>query len=472
MILRRLSIRARIALPFTALSVAVTVGTAFLAVSVVSSALEARLARQMVRASEVLSEGGLAVNPAALQRLKPIIEADIVTYSASGEVVASTLDRGAAGEIERLVIGAAPGGELFSLSQPVVVRELGHAGRRYKVAYRPLREPPDTAVAFLADTSEIEEATATIARAIAMVAGVIILLTAVLSQLIARGITLPLQHLVGVTRQLSAGDLGHRAVVPGPGEIGTLARAFNEMAERLRESEEKLVRSERLAAAGRIAAGIAHDIRNPLSSIRMQAQLLRVKLEPGPASQEALNAILREIERLEWVVKGLLDLVRPGELQLARTSVNHLVERALRLMESQLAHRKIDVVRHLAADVPDAVADGDRLTQALLNVILNAADAMPAGGTLTVTTRLRPERGSVSIEIADDGEGIDPAVRARLFQPFVTTKRGGVGLGLVNVLNTVERHGGSVELVPREGGGTRAVLTLPLDPAAGPGKPR
>jgi signal transduction histidine kinase len=150
---------------------------------------------------------------------------------------------------------------------------------------------------------------------------------------------------------------------------------------------------------------------------------------------------------------------------LAPAEVNAVVDRALALMEAQLAHRKVVVERRLDPGAPKALLDADRLTQALLNVILNAADAMPNGGTLTVATSRAADGGAVALEIADDGVGLPPGVRERVFEPFFTTKRDGVGLGLVNTRSVVERHGGSITLEPGAPRGTRAVITLPF---AGP----
>ena len=137
------------------------------------------------------------------------------------------------------------------------------------------------------------------------------------------------------------------------------------------------------------------------------------------------------------------------------------MEAAIRSVESGLGHRKIVVRRALTADLPKVPIDAHRLQNALLNLIENAADAMPEGGTIALSTRLRPEKGAVEIEVIDDGCGIDPAIRDRLFDPFFTTRREGVGLGLVNTKSIVERHGGRVALQPGEQRGARAIITLP-----------
>jgi two-component system sensor histidine kinase HydH len=190
----------------------------------------------------------------------------------------------------------------------------------------------------------------------------------------------------------------------------------------------------------------------------MQAQLLRPRLDGTTPAQESLQAILRDIDQVEWVIKGLLELSRPGELKTEPASVNDVLEDVLRQVTAQFRHRKI-ALESRPGDVPTLPLDVDRFKQALLNLLINGADAMPSGGRLVVETRA--DAAGVHVDICDEGAGIDPAIRPRLFDPFMSTKREGVGLGLVNSKSIVERHGGTIELLPREPHGTCARITLP-----------
>jgi signal transduction histidine kinase len=233
------------------------------------------------------------------------------------------------------------------------------------------------------------------------------------------------------------------------------------MMTRLRESEARVVRSEKLALTGMLAARVAHDIRNPLSSIKMQAQLLRRRIGATADATDPVAPLLRDIDQVDWVVKDLLELARPGELRIGSTNVNDAIDDVLEQMIPQLTHRKIVVERRLRPDLPPIAADVDRIKQALRNLVVNAAEAITSGGTLTVATDVTPDESSVTIEIQDDGAGIDPAVAPRIFDPFVSTKHEGVGLGLFNTRSIVERHGGTVDLVSRGDRGARARITLP-----------
>ncbi len=465
------TIQLKIALPFTLLFAATSLVVALISSSLISRTLEERLQSQIEEVSEMISQAGFAMNPAILENLKAVVGAEIVTYRRDGEVIVSTLG----GEGERALLDAirspAVIDPIFAQGEPLVIRRLSAAGRSYRIAYRLLRSPPGTLVALAFPTSDIEETASAIARSIGVIALLAIAVMALLSQLIARSITSPIKQLVESTGRLAAGDLGHTARVESRDEVGQLGLAFNDMVKRLRASEQELLHSEKLAVTGQLAARVAHDVRNPLSSIKMQAQLLRNKLGPGQSGRGSLEAILREIERVERVVEGLLDLSRPGELTLEIGNVNEVLEEALRAAEPTLTHRKVAIERRLERDLPAARFDGDRLENALLNLIANAADAMPEGGTLVAATGSAEDGSTLFLEIRDHGPGIDPGVRDKLFDPFFSTKREGVGLGLLNTKSIVERHGGRVDLLKGDPAGTRARITLPvadLEPLAQP----
>jgi two-component system sensor histidine kinase HydH len=171
--------------------------------------------------------------------------------------------------------------------------------------------------------------------------------------------------------------------------------------------------------------------------------------------------VLHDVDQVETVVRGMLELAKPGELQKRPTSLKELLEGILRQLAPQLAHRKIQVETDIGSDLPELGLDQQRFRQALLNLIFNAADAMPDGGTLRISAVPTSQGRTVQLDVCDDGVGIDPAVAGRLFDAFVTTKRDGVGLGLLNTKAIVESHGGTIELTAREGRGTRARIELP-----------
>ena len=453
----------RIAIPFTILFIVAILATAVVSQSLISRTLETRLHEQVERASEVMALSDFALNRPILERLKQLINADIVTYTLDEEVLATTLDEVQDADLLARIRSGRLAREALVSDTGLVLADFEHDAMPYTVAYRPIPGQAETVIAFVVDTTDVAAARSAIARTLAVIGLAMIAMMAFISQLIARGIGSPIDQLVTFTKSVASGERSASAPVTGGEEVGRLAESFNDMVERLREYEDKLLQSEKLAVTGLLAAQIAHEIRNPLLSMKMEGQLLQTKLQPGTRDEELIEAILREVDRVEWVVKGLLELARPGELRLVAADVNQCVREVLDRTALQLRHREIEVFRNFQRDLPKTLLDVDRFKQALLNVVLNAAEAMTKGGRLMTRTSVSDDAASIIIEIIDTGAGVDPSVRDRLFDPFVSTKLEGVGLGLVNAKGVAERHRGTIDVVPGpEGVGTRVKIELPI----------
>ena len=238
---------------------------------------------------------------------------------------------------------------------------------------------------------------------------------------------------------------------------------------RVRELEEQLRRSDRLAALGVLAAGVAHEVRNPLVGVRAAAQLLEREPAFPPVLREFTGVIIREVDRLNHLVDDLLTFAGRRPPCIAACNLNRLVDEALRLEEPRVQAARVAVTRQYDPAVPSVAGDAERLLQVFLNLIRNGAEAMLAGGgELTVRTRF--ERLSTQcggrpagvVEIVDSGPGVPADVRGRLFTPFFTTKDGGTGLGLPISLRIVEEHGGALEVQSQAGQGTTLRVWLPL----------
>lgn len=245
------------------------------------------------------------------------------------------------------------------------------------------------------------------------------------------------------------------------------------------ERLEQLHRAERLAAVGQLAAGVAHEIRNPLTAIRSTLQYLQKTDAAGPeaavgrSEDRALMAdLLEEVDRINGTISALLGMTRSGPFQPHRLDAATVLEGAVRLVEAQARQQTVEVVRRYTADQYFVHGDGGQLRQVLLNLLLNALQAMPEGGRLTVEARvgspgpgsLEEETPVVELRVRDTGVGI-PAARLRtVFDPLFTTKREGTGLGLSICHGIVERHGGAMFLESREGSGTVVTVRLPRLP--------
>jgi two-component system, NtrC family, sensor kinase len=305
----------------------------------------------------------------------------------------------------------------------------------------------------------------------------------------------PLRWLVAGTKRIGTGDYAHRVEVTSGDELGLLAREFNSMAAAIEEREHLLIRSERMAAAGRIASHITHEIRNPLSSISLNTELLEEELgaldpaatgggdgggaesaqRPSDEAKGLLRAIRKEVDRLTEITEEYLRFARLPRPRLEPESINEIFLDLLSFMRGELEARGITVERSLDPDLPTVEADENQLRQAFLNLLRNAGEAMSAGATLTVSTRAT--EGRVAIRITDTGSGIDPEDLPRVFEPFFSTKEGGTGLGLALTQQIVQEHGGTIEVESVAGRGTTFTIELPAqrppsgtqarDPAAG-----
>lgn len=459
---RRFSIQSKIVFPFTLLFTVVIVATSLITIAIVSRRMDERIEGQMEHMAEAISiMGGFLLSDDFLDkiRIRELVGADIIAYKNNGNVAATTMNRDEVAEA-MAVVKSSEVEQILSLpdSEPVI-RNIRYQDQPHKVIYRRLGTSDEyTILSLIVSTADIAQAKRRSAITIGLVAVSGILLVAIVGSIIAGSITAPVKQLVGVTEQIAAGDLTAEAVVRTRDEIGTLANSFNQMTRDLRASRDKLIQSEKLAAVGQLAAGIAHEIRNPLTSIKMIVQLLGRRLKEDKAGRESVQAVLDEINRLEVIINGLLDLTRPMELVLKSTNVADVINDILKFMEPDIRHRKIELVKQVDETLPEAMLDADRVKQVFMNVILNSMQAMPEGGELTINCHHDSEAGAVQVEIWDTGVGMSQEVLEHAFEPFFSTKSDGTGLGLANVKKIMELHGGNIRIESEEGRGTKMTI--------------
>jgi signal transduction histidine kinase len=289
--------------------------------------------------------------------------------------------------------------------------------------------------------------------------------------LVAQRLLSPIRTLTEGVKAVGAGDLSRQVAVRSRDEIGVLAREFNAMAASLARQRSELLRAERLAAVGRIASQITHEIRNPLNAISLNAELLAEELGPGGAGEAPalLKAIGREIDRLNAVVEDYLRFARLPKPHKAREDLNEILSGLLDFIAPEMAAARVEVRRELRPGLPPVLGDEGQLRAAFLNLLRNGREAMPGGGTVTVRTRLA-EGGEVEAEVRDTGAGIPEEVLPRIFDPFYSTKERGTGLGLAFALQVAQEHGGSLRCESQPGRGAAFFLRLPAggEPAVAP----
>jgi len=293
---------------------------------------------------------------------------------------------------------------------------------------------------------------------------------------IAGSIARPVHELAAASAAIAQGDFSHTLPIRSSDEIGSLTRSFNIMARSLEERDRllqertrlSLTRSERLASIGRLAAGVAHEINNPLTGVLTFAHLLLDEAPEGSRESKDLQTIIDASMRCKEIVQGLLNFSRQNHPQKTLSDLNKVLREALTLTRNQASIHQVAIVEKLDPELPGAVMAADQIQEVAVNVIVNAIDAMPDGGTLTVRSRTRDlecESG-VEFEIADSGSGIAPDDLDHVFDPFFTTKQTGkgTGLGLAVSYGVVTEHGGQIYIASETGQGTTVTVRLPVNP--------
>jgi len=289
--------------------------------------------------------------------------------------------------------------------------------------------------------------------------------------LIVRTFSRPLGRITVAAVQVTKGEYGTEVDLRHSNdEIGLLAESFNEMSrkmandiEQLRHLNEQLIRTEKLAAMGTLAAGVAHEVNNPLASISSLIQMMQSKNDLNEESRDRLKLISAQIQRITRVTKDMMDFARVRPAAKTRIDINEQIETSLRLASFDKSFQKIRLKKDFAENLSFVLGDRDQLQQVFLNLFLNARDAMPDGGELFIRTSESNEQ--IRIEIADGGIGIDETNLKQIFDPFFTTKPAGkgTGLGLAVCYGIVTAHGGRIEAAANDKNGTTFCIVLPVN---------
>jgi signal transduction histidine kinase len=387
-----MGIRRRILLSFLALFLVVFVGMTVLSTLLVANAVEHRLQLQTERLAQLLGAKPSMLNPIVRDYIRQINGAESVTEDAPGTPV---------------------GGDYV-----------------YRARMGPEHE---LIMTYKAEVVSAEKRNAVLP--LAGVAAIGLALVLVLGLLTAAALARPLEQLAAQAKSQPRGDV---ARVGGGAELDHLVEAMNRMLAEVR-------RAERLGVMGQMAAGVAHEIRNPLSSIKMTVQMLR----EGGKDAESFDLILREIERLELITAELTGASQP--LRKEPVTLDSVVNDVLELMRRRLDHLGVRVEKSYAP-VPEVQVDVARFKRCVMNLLLNGAQAMPSGGPLRVA--VAPRDGRIRFSVTDSGTGVPADVGSKVFEPFVTTKQDGVGLGLALTKRIVEDHGGAIGYDSAPGGTT------------------
>ncbi|MDZ7290235.1 MAG: ATP-binding protein [candidate division KSB1 bacterium] len=310
---------------------------------------------------------------------------------------------------------------------------------------------------------------------IVAVASISVIIYLLLKQIVVK----PVSQIVEATQHVATGDLNYAITLQKNDEIGELAKSFNAMTRKLSETQRQLYQSDKLASIGRLAAGVAHEINNPLTGVLTYSSFLLKRITDKPEIKEDLEVIVRETKRCREIVKGLLDFARQSQPEKRQVNVNEIIEQASRIMQNQLAIHRIKLEQNLYPEPLFINADKNQIQQVLVNLLMNANDAIgEQGGSITITTEVVNDSSSaaaglssakeyVQINVSDTGCGIAAENLQKIFDPFFTTKgQKGTGLGLAVVWGIIDKHGGRITVKSELGKGTTFSILLPANGTA------
>jgi two-component system NtrC family sensor kinase len=301
---------------------------------------------------------------------------------------------------------------------------------------------------------------------VALVAALTVILTFILATPVSRMITRPLKdlrELSSTSLRVAGGDLNARAPVTAGGEVGQLAASFNDMLNALQAAQDQLVQSEKLASLGQLAAGVAHELNNPLATVLLFSDVLLRESNPSDRHRADLETIVRETQRCKTIVASLLDFARQHQVEAQELNLNELIRRIIDIETKHERYTQVEIITEFDPKLPQLQADPAQLQAVFINLMSNAAESMPQGGRLSLKTRPGPT-GMVTVDVEDSGEGIPPENLAKLFTPFFTTKPlgKGTGLGLAIVYGIIKMHRGQISVRSQVGQGTTFTIQLPI----------
>jgi len=272
----------------------------------------------------------------------------------------------------------------------------------------------------------------------------------------------PLNRIRKGAEVIGKGDFRYQVAVASHDEIGELAQTFNQMAIQLKESfesiqksQERIIQAEKLSSLGQLSARLAHELKNPLTSIKMILQAILGGSPTPEMTKEDAEVILKEVKKLDAILTQFLSFAKPPRLELQPLNLGHVIEEVLSLMKTEFHRSRVEVLQEISG-LPEIKGDYERMTQVLINLLHNSIEAMPEGGKLKIGVQeiFDNNQRRVILRVEDSGQGIPEEYRKKVFDPFFTTKEGGTGLGLSVVYSIIKEHHGSIELQSEVGKGT------------------
>lgn len=446
----------RVLTPYVIVLLVGLCGAWFSVTQLFSETLEKRLQIQLKHTVELLSNGTFPYTPSLLRKLSRLIRADIALLDRNGDITLSTPEANLLQLQQRF-------NNILRTDSKDSIQEFEFAGNNYLLYWHKVSNSRDSRVNYIAvfsNLADIHEANQQTAKWLAagFIAGLLIL--AWIGHLISQSITLPIKELAHMASEITLGNRQFRATIHRSDEIGNLAGTLNTMADKLTHYEHEIARQSRMATLGQMTARIAHEIRNPLTAIKMQLQLL--KETATPQQQRTLVSLLDETRRLELIVLSTLQHKKLATPVFKRLNLNAIIEDIIQLMKPQFEHQSLLLTHSFVSDLPEIDMDRDMMTQVLLNLLLNAKDELPDGGEIRLSTGSLKSEEKIWFTVDDSGSGIPEKNWHTVFTDSNSSKPDGFGLGLKLCHELVTLHHGQITIGHSPLGGAQFTITLPL----------
>lgn len=288
-------------------------------------------------------------------------------------------------------------------------------------------------------------------------------LSAAVGMFLQRFVSKPVKKLADGTRKIASGNWNHTIDVLRKDELGQLSQSFNEMTKKLRETHDQLLQSQRLALLGRIAAGVAHEINNPMTTILLRSSFMLDDMPKNNPYIEDIEIIAKEMIRCRGIVNSLLDFARQSRAIKKECQVEQILENALSIVDHQASINNITISKIIEPNLPTIMVDSNQIQQVFINILMNAVEVMTEGGLITIDLNRDADKKYINIRFVDTGPGIPKENLAHIFDPFFSTKEEkGTGLGLAIVWGIIQKHNGTINVKSEEGKGAEFTIKLPI----------
>lgn len=445
--MRKIRIRYKIIVPFLALFQGVLFVVYYQFNALLLTQIETQVRNQMIDVAYTLGQTHYHLrNPQILEKVKRLLHADIILCDAQFFPISGTLTEAKMQQLQFFLKHSQKNSIFLNKENPFLfAREVPLTEKKYAVVVAEIPEKSFKGfICLIYPEERFLDPQQKSAQTLKQITQLSTILVIVVGIIISLTITRPLERLSREAKQITSMQRQAHLNFSGNDEVGELAVAFNQTLEKLKQAQEELLRAERLATLGKITARIAHEIRNPLTSIRMIIQNAKRRVEQQQLPQESsLQMVLQELDRLALIVQELLSFGNPTELRKKTFVLPPLIDEVLQLLQPRLQHLKIQFICDYSPTLPAVNADADKIKQVFLNLILNAIQAMPQGGTLTLKVEPLPEK-KLKIRIQDTGVGVSPEAEQNLFHSFFTTRSDGTGLGLTTTQEIIQQHQGEI----------------------------